>query len=53
MIIGIRPLNSVSQQIYEKQSLEDLSYEDDNQYTSMVLLNAIESALEKAAAAED
>ncbi len=46
-------LDSLSQQIYEKQSLEDLSYEDDNQYTSMVLLNAIESALEKAAAAED
>ena len=46
-------LDSLSQQIYEKQSLEDLSYEHDNQYTSMVLLNAIESALEKAAAAED
>lgn len=46
-------LDNLSQQIYEKQSLENISYEDDNQYTSMVLLNAIESALEKAAAAED
>lgn len=42
-------LDNLTQQIYEKQSLEDISYADDNQYTSMVLLNAIESALEKAA----
>ncbi len=46
-------LDNLTSQIYEKQSLEDISYEDDNQYTSMVLLEAIESALEKAAAAED
>lgn len=45
-------LDNLSQQIYEKQSLEDISYENDNQYTSMVLLNAIESALEKAAGEE-
>ena len=42
-------LDSLSQQIYEKQSLENISYEDDNQYTSMVLLNAIQAALDKAA----
>ena len=46
-------LDNLTQQIYEKQSLEDISYADDNQYTSMVLLNAIESALEKAAAKEN
>ena len=41
-------LDNLTQQIYEKQSLENISYGDDNQYTSMVLLNAIESALNKA-----
>ena len=46
-------LDNLTQQIYEKQSLEDISYADDNQYTSMVLLNAIESALEKAATKEN
>lgn len=46
-------LDNLTQQIYEKQSLEDISYGDDNQYTSMVLLNAIDSALEKAAVKED
>lgn len=46
-------LDNLTSQIYEKQSLENISYEDDNQYTSMVLLNAIESALEKAAVTED
>ena len=42
-------LDNLTQQIYEKQSLEDISYSDDTQYTSTVLLNAIHSALEKAA----
>ena len=42
-------LDNLTEQIYEKQSLENISYGDDNQYTSMVLLNAIHSALEKAA----
>lgn len=46
-------LDNLSQQIYEKQSLENISYEDDNQYTSMVLLNAIQSALDKAVYTED
>lgn len=46
-------LDNLSQQIYEKQSLENISYEDDNQYTSMVLLNAIQTALDKAAYTED
>ena len=40
-------LDNLSQQIYENQSLENISYEDDNQYTSMVLLNAIQDALDR------
>lgn len=42
-------LDNLTQQIYEKQSLEDISYGEDTQYTSTVLLNAIRSALKKAA----
>lgn len=41
-------LDNISQQIYESQSLENITYSEENQYTSMVLLNAIEQALEKA-----
>lgn len=37
-------------QICEKQSLENITYSDDNKYTSMVLMNAIEASLDKAAA---
>ena len=36
----------------EQQSLEGASYEAENQYTSAVLLRAIEQALEKAAPSE-
>ena len=42
------PLKELASQIYEKQSLEDITYEDDNKYTSMLLLEAIKSALAKA-----
>lgn len=41
-------LDSISQQIYDKQSTESITYEESNQYTSVVLLNAIEDALSKA-----
>lgn len=41
-------LDNISQQIYEKQSVENITYSEENQYTSMVLLKAIEQALEKA-----
>ena len=41
-------LDSISQQVYEKQSTENITCAEDNQYTSMVLLKAIDSALEKA-----
>ena len=43
-------LNDLADQICEKQSLEDISYSEDNKYTSQVLLEAISSALDKAAA---
>lgn len=46
-------LDNITQQVYEKQSLDNISYGDDNQYTSMVLLNAIQSALDKAAYIEE
>lgn len=36
-------------QIYEGQSLENITYSDDNKYTSSILLDAIGDSLEKAA----
>ena len=41
-------LNDLGEQIVKKQSLDDISYSQDRQYTSMVLLEAIRSALNKA-----
>ncbi|MGL5259459.1 MAG: FMN-binding protein [Lachnospiraceae bacterium] len=41
-------LDHLSAQILEKQSLDNLSYSDDNKYTSLVLLNAITSCIEQA-----
>jgi len=41
-------LEDLASQILKKQSLEGISYSSDNQYTSLMLLNAIEAALEKA-----
>lgn len=38
----------IAEQIYEKQSLEDIAYSDDSPYTSQVILNAIDEALKKA-----
>lgn len=39
-------------QILDQQSLDGITYEAENQYTSAVLLNAIEQALKKAAPSE-
>lgn len=36
-------------QIYETQSLDNITYSDDNKYTSSILLEAIGDSLEKAA----
>lgn len=41
-------LDSISQQIYDKQSLDNITYSEENQYTATVLLQAIDSALKKA-----
>lgn len=41
-------LEQLTEQILETQSTENLTYSDDNQYTSMVLLRAIDQALAKA-----
>ena len=46
-------LDNISQQIYEKQSTEGITYEEANQYTSAVLLNAIEDALSRAKVQEN
>ena len=41
-------LDSLSAQICESQSLESLSYSEDSQYTSLMLVSAIKTALAKA-----
>ena len=49
-------LEEVADQIIKTQSVENISYQADNQYTTVMLLNAVENALEKAeidAAAEE
>ena len=43
-------LDNISQQVYEKQSVENITYDEANQYTSVVLLNAIKDALSRAEA---
>ena len=46
-------LETISEQIYETQSADHITYTDDNQYTSMVLLHAIRDALTKAEVPEE
>ena len=41
-------LDQLSAQIYNNQSLEGITYSEDNKYTSMVILEAIQSSLDKA-----
>ena len=41
-------LDALSDQIYTAQSTENITYSEENKYTSMLLLEAIDSALEKA-----
>lgn len=42
--------DDLASQIIKNQSLDNITYADDNKYTSMVLLNAIKTSLDKAAA---
>ena len=41
--------DDLANQILKNQSLDNITYSDDNKYTSMVLLNAIKTSLGKAA----
>ena len=41
-------MNDIQTQILQKQSIEGVTYKNDTQYTSMVLLDAVEKALNKA-----
>ena len=41
-------LDALSSQIYAAQSTENITYGEENKYTSMMLLDAINQALEKA-----
>ncbi len=40
--------DSLCEQIYENQSLDNITYETESKYTSLVLLEAIKNSLEKA-----
>lgn len=45
--------DSVTAQVYEKQSLDDITYSDENKYTTLALLDAIGTSLEKATVTMD
>lgn len=44
--------DDIASQIEEKQSLNNITYSDDNKYTSLVLIDAIRTTLEKAASTD-
>ena len=46
-------LNELSASILENQSLEGINYTDENRYTSMLLMQAISTTLDKALASEN
>lgn len=41
-------LESIAKQLYDTQSLDAITYTEENKYTSLVLINAIRQALESA-----
>ena len=41
-------IESIADQVYETQSLENISYSQESAYTSQIIINAIEVALKKA-----
>ncbi len=50
----IKPsFEEITAQIYKNQSLEGISYSDDNKYTSLVLIEAINEALSKSIISEE
>ena len=44
---------AIADQVCETQSLEGITWPEENQYTSQLLLEAISAALQKAAVAEN
>lgn len=42
-------MEDIADQVVEKQSLEGIEFDEDSPYTSQVIVNAIDEALEKAA----
>lgn len=45
--------DDIANQIEENQTLDGITYSDDNKYTSLILLDAIQSSLEKAASVSE
>ncbi len=45
--------DTICEQIYKTQSLEQISYTSDSKYTSLVLLEAIQNSLDKASVASN
>lgn len=41
-------IEDIAEQVYDRQSLENIQYSEENPYTSQVIINAIEEALKKA-----
>ena len=41
-------IENIAEQVYDSQSLENISFPEDNPYTSQVIINAIDDALKKA-----
>lgn len=41
-------IEDIAEQVYKKQSLDDIQYSEDNPYTSQVIIGAIDDALKKA-----
>ena len=42
-------IEDIAEQVYETQSLDDITFSDDAPYTSQIILDAIKEAVEKAA----
>lgn len=45
-------IEDIAEQVYEKQSLEDIEYSPENPYTDQVIVGAIDEALKKAVTAK-
>lgn len=46
-------MDDISEQICRTQSVDNISYSEENQYTASMLLNAVSSALDKATITDD